>query len=172
MVISKYLNNKRGNMFVYLILMIFIFIVVISLVFDFTNVGIKSKKIKYGLNNSVKAAALQIQEGEELSEGKFLIDETLSEEAFKKILAHNLGLDENSLEPLKKSLVYEKPIIKEFHVENNTPTEYYSTTLNRNIKIEHPTVIAVIEFKVKGSMIKRTIQVAKLSSGQLKSVYE
>lgn len=169
---TSYIKNRRGDAFIFLIVLIFFFVGIVSLLFDFTNLNVKSKKIKYALNNSVKAGALQIKEGEELSEGKFLIDETLAEEQFKKFLAHNIGLDEVTLEPLKKSLVYEKPVIREFHVENNTPTEYYSSTLKRNIKIDHPSVIAIIEFKVRGAMIKKTIIESKMSSGQLKSIYD
>lgn len=169
--IIKTLKDKKGNAFIYLIIFILLFVSLTALVLDFSNLYIKSKKIKYAINNAVKAGSLQIQEGEELSEGIFLIDEIKAEEAFYKILSHNVGLDEYTLEPLEKSLVYEKPVIREFYVENVIPSNYYSPTLNGTFPIEHPTTIAVIEFKVRGLLLKKTIKVGKLSSSQLKSIY-
>lgn len=70
------------------------------------------------------------------------------------------------------NFVNKKSVIKEFSVENNTPTDYYSSTLNRKIHIEKPSVIAVIEFEIKGIFVKKTIIVSKLSSSQLTSVYD
>lgn len=165
------IKSKNGNAFIYLIIFIFLFVSLTALALDFSNLLIKSKKVKNAMNNAVKAGSLQIQEGEELSEGIFLIDEVRAEEAFYKILAHNIGLDEYTLEPLERSLVYEKPIIREFYCENVVPSNYYSPTLNGTFPLEHPTTIAVIEFKVRGLLLKKTIKVGKLSSSQLKSIY-
>lgn len=168
----KILKDKKGNAFLLLVLFVFIFTGITALVLDLNNLNIKSKKIKYAMNNAVKAGALQIKEGVELSEGIFLIDEVKAEDAFYQILAHNVGLDETTLEPLEKSLVYETPVIRELQVVNTTPTNYNSPTLGGTFFIEHPTIISVMEFKVRGILLKKTIRVAKLSSSQLKSIYD
>jgi len=170
--IRRTLSNKKGSTYVYLIIIIVIFLGISALVLDFSNVYIKAKKIKHAVNRSVKASTLQIQTGDSLADGIFLIDETKAEEAFEQILAHNLGLNPASLEPLSKSLVYEKPTIREFHVENTFPANYYSPTLNNTFQLENPSVVAVLEFEIRGVLIRRTLRVSKLSSSQLISVYD
>ena len=169
--IRETLKNKEGNMFLFLMMCIVLFIGVSGLILDFFNLHVKSTKIKHAMNFAVKASSLQILEGEELADGVFLIDPFKAKEAFDTILAKNIGLNEYTFEPLEKSLVYERPNIREFHVENTFPINYYSSTLNNTFPIENPTTIAVIEFKVRGILLKRTIRVSKLSSSQLTSVY-
>lgn len=168
---QKTLSNSKGGIFIYLIIIIIIFLGLSAIVMDFSNIYIKSKKIKYAVNRSVKASTLCILEGEELANGMFKIDDTVAQEVFETILAHNLGLDENTLEPLNKSLLDEKPVIKEFVVENNTPTIYNSPTLGRSYTIDNPSVIAVLNFKIRGVLLKKTLRISKLSSSQLTSIY-
>lgn len=170
--IKKLLSNSKGGIFVYLTIVIIVFIGISALALDFSNIYIKSKKIKYAVNRAVKASTLSILKGEDLANGVFLIDEVEARDSFELILAHNIGLDENSLEPLEKSLVYEAPNIVEFVTANNTPTTYYSPTLGRTFNIENPSVIAVLEFKIRGILLKKTLRVAKLSSSQLTSIYD
>ena len=170
--IKKTLTNTKGGTFIYLIVVIIVFLGLSALALDFSNVYIKAKKIEYAVNRSVKAGTLQILEGEELANGRFLIDETAARDAFEKILAHNLGLNEYTLEPLGKSLLCERPIIREFTVENNTPTVYHSSTLGRAYQIENPSVVAVLEFKIRGVLIKKTLRIAELSSSQLTSIHD
>jgi hypothetical protein len=169
--IKKNFSNSKGGIFIYLIIVIVVFLGLSALVLDFSNVYIKSAKIKYAVNRAVKASTIQVLEGEELANGNFLIDEVVAQDTFERILAHNLGLDENTLEPLEKSLLTEKPTIKEFVVENNTPTIYNSPTLGRAYPIDNPSVIAVLEFKIRGVLIKKTLRISKLSSSQLTSIY-
>lgn len=169
--IKEILSNSKGNIFIYLMVVIIVFISVSALVMDFANLYNQSKKIKHAVNRSVKASTLQIQVGEKLANGDFIIDPVMAREAFESILAKNLGLDENTLEPLEKSVVDAKPNIIEFHVENNTPTTYTSSTLGVNYPLEHPSVIAVLEVRLRGVFIRRNIRVGKLSSSQLTSIY-
>ena len=176
----KLLKNQRGNAYIFLIIFIFTFIWMSTLVIDYSNLNIQTKKIKYAMNRAVKAAALQIQEGndsnltegESLANGIFLIDEEKSEEVFKEVLASNLGLDEVSLEPLENSVLYEKPIIREFKVINSYPSNYLSPVINQTYEIEHPSVVATLEFKVKSTFLVTDIQINKFSGSQLTSVYD
>lgn len=167
----KILNNK-GNSLIWIIIVITIFVSVTGIVLELSTLYIKSNKIKESLNRAVKAGTLAEKENQNFAEGEFLIDKKQALQNFKMTLAHNLGLNESTLEPLQKSLINKKPIIKEFSVENNTPTDYYSSTLNRKINIDNPSVIAVIEFEIKGIFVKKTIIITKLSSSQLTSVYD
>ncbi len=167
----KKLNNK-GSTFIWLIIFIFVFIGISTLVIDYGNLYVKAKKIKYTMNRAVKAAALQIDDSSVLAAGMFKIDEDKAEETFKMILAENLGLDKTTMEPEENSLLYEKPIIKEFKVLNETPESYTSTVMNQTYDIDNPSVVATIEFKIKSTFLITDIQVSKLSSSQLTSVYE
>lgn len=181
--VKEILKNEKGNVFIYFIILIFILIGVTALVLDISNLYVKSKKIKHAVNRAVNAGALQILEGEtlldgtfipseELADGIFKIDETKAAIAFQTILAHNVGLDENTLEPLEKSLVYEKPVIKELVVENDTPKVYTSLAIGKSYELENPNIVAVLDFKIRGVFLKNTIRVFKLSSSQLTTIYD
>jgi hypothetical protein len=170
--IKKILSSKDGNIFIYFILVIMVFIAISGLVMDFSNVYIKSNKVKQAVNRSAKASTIEILEGEDLANGVFYIDEARANNTFRNILAHNLGLNDTTLEPLEKSILEEKPNILEFEAVNATPTTYYSPTLERNFDIENPSIVAVIEFKVRGVFIKKTLRISKLSASQLTSVYD
>ena len=125
---ERFLKNNRGNAFIWLIIFIFVFIGVSTLVIDYGNLYVKTKKVKYTMNRAVKAASLQIEEeGTDLANGVFKINQERAELAFKEVLAGDLGLDEVTLEPRVNSLLYAKPIVKEFEVENNAPTTYTSS---------------------------------------------
>lgn len=169
----RFLKDKRGNAFVWMIIFIFVFIGISTLVIDYGNLYVKTKKIKYTMNRAVKAATLQIKEdGEELANGLFKIDEVKAEEAFKEVLAGDLGLNEATLEPLANSLLYATPVIKEFEVINDAPKSYTSPVINVVYNIENPSVVATIEFKIKSTFLVTDIQVNKLSGSQLTSVYD
>lgn len=170
--VKKLKNNKGSSSVIWIIAITLIFISVTGLMLELNTLYTKSKKIKESVNRAVKAGSLAVQENSNLANGIFLIDETTAQNNFYQILAHNIGLDEVTLAPLSKSLVTQKPNIKEFQVINTTPTVYNSTTLSKNFNIENPSVIAVIEFKIKGIMSEKTITVYKLSSSQLTSVYD
>ena len=168
----KYLNDK-GSSYIWFMVLIIIFIGMTILLIDNTSIYMNTKKIKSGLNLSVKAAALAINEDEQLAEGIFTIDPVQAEVNFKQILAENIGLNEVTLEPLPTgSLVTEKPEIREFVVQNTTPATYYSLSLENNFAFEHPSVLAVVRVKVKGVFSSRVITMYKLSSSQLTSVYD
>lgn len=169
--VKKYLN-KKGNAYIWLILFIVLFIGISTLVIDYGNLYIKTKKIKYSMNNAVKAAALQIKDGEELANGEFKIDEKKAKEIFLNVLANNLALNTSTLEPKKNSILFNTPKEKEWKVENNTPTNYFSATINHTYNINNPSVIAVYEFEIKGLFLKTDIRVAELSSSQLTSIYD
>jgi hypothetical protein len=171
---ERFLKNDRGNAFIWLIIFIFVFIGTSTLVIDYGNLYVKSKKVKYTMNRAVKAASLQIEEGgTDLADGTFKINRERAELAFKEVLAGDLGLNEVTLEPGPNSLLYAKPIVKEFEVENDTPTIYTSSTINNYMyDIENPSVIATVEFKIKSTFLFTDIQVNKLSSSQLISVYD
>ena len=169
---KKYLNNK-GSSYIWLMILIIIFIGMTVLLLDNVSIYMNTKKIKSGLNLSVKAAALAIQEDEQLAEGIFTIEPVRAETNFIKIFAENIGLDQVTLEPLPTgSLVIEKPEIKEFIVQNITPATYYSPALENSFHFENPSVLAVIQVKVKGVFSSRTFTLYKLSSSQLTSVYD
>jgi len=170
--IQKIIKSKKGGIFIWLMIIILAFVGISALVLDFFNLYIQSKQIKYAINRSVKAGALAIAKGEPLADGIFLIDETKAINNFNIILAHNLGLDEYTLEPLPRSIAYEKPIIRELEIINTTPTVYTSPTLSKDFSIEKPTVAAVLEVKIKGLFLQKTIRVAKLSSSQLGTIYD
>jgi len=143
------------------------------LIIDFGSLYMNNKTVKESLNRAAKAAALAIQEDEQLAEGIFSIDPARAEVNFKQILSENIGLNEITLEPLSTgSLVTEKPEIKEFIVQNVTPATYYSPALANSFTFEHPSVLAVIRVKVKGVFSSRTITLHKLSSSQLTSIYD
>ena len=170
-VMKKYLNNK-GSSYIWLMILIIIFIGMTVLLLDNVSIYMNTKKIKSGLNLSVKAAALAINENEQLAEGTFTIDPVRAEVIFKQILAKNLGLNQATLEPLTTgSLVTEKPEIKEFIVENLTPVTYYSPALESSFIFENPSVLTVIQVKVKGVFSSRILTMYKLSSSQLTSIY-
>lgn len=169
---QKILKNKKGGIFIWLMIIIMAFVGVSALVLDFFNLYIQSKQIKYAINRSVKAGALAIAKGDPLANGNFLIDDVEAIDNFNMILAHNLGLDEYTLEPLSRSIVYEKPVIRELEVINATPTVYNSPTLGKNFSLDKPTVVAVLEIKIKGLFLQKTIRVAKLSSSQLETIYD
>lgn len=169
---KRYLNNN-GNSYIWLVVFIVIFLGIGMLVLDQGSIYLNNKKVKEGINRSVKAATLAIKDGNELAEGYFMIDEVNAVVNFKNILSENLGLDRTTLEPLVTgSLVTEKPVIREFVVENNTPKTYYSTILNHPFTLENPSVIAVIQVKVKGVFSSQSFTLYKLSSSQLTSVYD
>lgn len=168
----KFLNNKKGNAFIWLIILIFVFIGISSLVIDYGNLYTKTKKIKYTMNRAVKAAALQVKDGEDLANGNFKIDEDTAKEAFFIILADDLGLDRTTLEPLSNSILSEKPIVKELEVINDTPIDYTSPNINQTYNMENPSVIAVLEFNVKSVFLSKNVVVDKLSSSQLTSEYD
>ena len=168
----KYLKNQSGNMYVFLLMFIVLFMGVSSLVLDFGNMNIQNKKIKSSINLAVKASALQIKDGEELAGGTFLIDEEKAKDVFYDILCENLGLNRDTLEPLNKSVLYKKPNIKELEVLNNAPTTYTSSSINKSYNIENPSVVAVVEFHVKGMFLSKNIIIDKLSSSQLTSIYD
>ncbi len=143
------------------------------LVIDFGSLYMNNKSVKESLNRAVKAAALAINEDEQLAEGIFTIDPAGAEVNFKQILSKNIGLNEITLEPLPTgSLLAEKPEIKEFIVQNTTPTTYYSPTLKIFFTFEHPAVLAVIQVRVKGVFSSQTFTMYKLSSSQLTSIYD
>jgi len=169
---KKYLNNKGGS-YIWLMILIIIFIGLTVLLLDNASISMNTKKIKSGLNLSVKAAALAIKEDEQLAKGIFTINSSWAEETFKQILAENIGLNQVTLEPLSTgSLVTEKPKIKEFIVENSVPATYYSPALKNTFAFEHPSILAVIRVKVKGVFSSRIIILYKLSSSQLTSAYD
>src|SRR6056297_3966110 len=99
-------------------MVIMVFIAISGLVMDFSNIYIKSNKVKQAVNRSAKASTIEILEGEDLANGVFYIDEGRANDTFNTILAHNLGLDDVTLEPLEKSILEEKPNILEFEAVN------------------------------------------------------
>lgn len=168
----NYLNNK-GSSYIWLIVFIVLFLGIGMLIIDQGSLYLNNKKVKEGLNRAVKAATLAIEEDEMLAGGYFKIDEVNANINFKNILADNLGLDSTTLEPLETgSLVVEKPIVREFIVENNTPIIYYSATLSHSFALENPSVLVVIESNIKGVFTSRKITIYKLSSSQLTSIYD
>lgn len=168
----KYLKNQNGNMYIFLIIFIFLFMGISTLVLDFGNMNIQNKKMKSSINLAVKASSLQIKDEEELANGNFLIDEERAKNVFYDILCENLGLNRDTLEPLNKSVLYKKPIIKELVVINNAPTTYNSLSINKSYNIENPSVVAVVEFHVRGLFLSKNIIIDKLSSSQLTSIYD
>lgn len=171
MKIKKYVDNNRGNSFIWFMVLCIIFLGITVLVLDYGTLHMNAKRIKSGLNLAVKSGTLAIQENEQLAGGYFKIDSTQARKNFNKILAKNLGLNETTMTPLPSgSLVMEKPTIREFVVENTTPKTYYSGSLNQSFKIENPSVLAAIDVKIKGLFTSRKITMYKLSSSQLTSI--
>lgn len=167
------INDEKGSINIWFVIIIFVFLGIAMLVIDFGSLYMNNKSVKESLNRAVKAAALAINEDEQLAEGIFTIDSDQAEVNFKQILSKNIGLNEITLEPLPTgSLLTEKPEIKEFIVQNITPTTYYSPALKNTIAFQHPSVLAVIRVKVKGVFSSRTFTLYKLSSSQLTSIYE
>ena len=168
----RHIKNEKGSINIWFVTIVFVFLGIAVLVMDLGSLYMNNKAVKESLNRAVKAAALAIKSNEQLAEGIFTIDPTGAEVNFKQILAGNIGLNEVTLEPLLTgSLVTEKPEIKEFVVENSTPTTYFSPVLKNTFTFDHPSVLAVIRVKVKGVFSSRTFTLYKLSSSQLASVY-
>lgn len=169
----KYIKNEKGSINIWFVVIVFVFLGMAVLVIDFGSLYMNNKNVKEGLNRAVKAAALAIQEDEQLAEGIFTIDPAGAEVNFKQILSKNIGLNEITLEPLSTgSLVTERPEIKEFIVENSVPATYYSPALKNTFAFEHPSVLAVIRVKVKGVFSSKAFTLYKLSSSQLTSIYD
>jgi len=167
------IKNEKGSINIWFVIIVFVSLGITVLVMDFGSLYMNNKSVKEGLNRAVKAAALAIQEDEQLAEGIFTIDPAKAEVNFKQILAENIGLNEFTLEPLPTgSLVTEKPEIKEFVVENSTPITYYSPVLKNSFDFKQPSVLAVIQVKVKGVYSSRIYILYKLSSSQLTSIYD
>ena len=168
----RHINNEKGSINIWFVIIVFIFLGIAVLVIDFGSLYMNNKSVKESLNRAVKAAALAINENEQLAEGIFTIDPARAEMNFKKILSANIGLNQVTLEPLLTgSLVAEKPEIIEFIVENLTPATYYSPALENSFTFENPSVIAVIQVKVKGVFSSRTFTLYKFSSSLLTSIY-
>lgn len=169
----RYVNNEKGSINIWFVIIIFIFLGLAVLVIDFGSLYMNNKAVKESLNRAVKAAALAINENEQLAEGIFTIDSVRAEINFKQILAANIGLNEVTLEPIQGgSLVTEKPDLTEFIIENSTPATYYSPALRNTFTFEHPSVMAVIQVKIKGVFSSRNFTLYKLSSSQLTSIYD
>lgn len=169
----KYIKNEKGSINIWFVVIVFVFLGMAVLVIDFGSLYMNNKNVKEGLNRAVKAAALAIQEDEQLAEGIFTINPAGAEVNFKQILSKNIGLNEITLEPLSTgSLVTERPEIKEFIVENSVPATYYSLALKNTFTFEHPSVLAVIRVKVKGVFSSKAFTLYKLSSSQLTSIYD
>lgn len=167
------IKNEKGSINIWFVIIVFVFLGMAVLVMDFGSLYMNNKNVKEALNRAVKAAALAINENEQLAEGIFTIDPARAEVNFKQILAENIGLNEVTLEPLPTgSLVTEKPDIKEFIIENSAPTAYYSPILKNSFTLEHPSALAVIQVKVKGLYSSKVFTLYKLSSSQLTSVYD
>lgn len=171
--INEMLKQKKGGVFIFLIMSIVVFAPLGALVLDFGNIYLKSKKVKNALNRAVKASVVAVQEGEPLAQGKFLINEEKGEENFYLVLAGNLGLDPDTLEPLPNSLVEEAPNILEFSIHNDDlPKNYYVPAMDTTYEIINPSVIAAVEFKVRGIFLNQTLLIARLSASQLISIYD
>lgn len=172
--IKKTLLSDKGNVFIWLIIIIVIFSGISALVFDFGNIYLKAKKVKNAINKSVKAGTLAVEKGEDLANGNFIINTDRANANFKQILANNLGVNELSLEPKEggRSLLSEPPVIKELVVINTVPTTYNSPTMGMPYSIKKPSVLAVVEVQIKGLFIKKTLTIGKLSSAQLTSIYD
>ncbi len=169
----RHIHNEKGSINIWFVIVIFVFLGIAVLVMDFGSLYMNNKSVKESLNRAVKAAALAINEDEQLAEGIFRINSDQAEVNFKQILSKNIGLNEITLEPLPTgSLLAEKPEIKEFIVQNTTPTTYYSPALENTFTFEHPSVLAVIQVRVKGVFSSRTFTLYKLSSSQLTSVFD
>jgi len=172
------LKSKKGEGTIIISMFIILFILVISVIsLDFASFYEKNMKVKACINRSVKGAALQIDtnindtNNDNLSaKGIFLIDEIKADNSFKHILSENLGLNENTLKPLSKSVLANTPEILEFKVLNdysNMPYEYYSSTLDRNFIVENPSVFVVLKFQVNSHFLKREYTFGKLGSAEL-----
>ncbi len=172
MVIDKLKNKSGSTMIIWLIIISLVFISLSAFLIDFANLYSNNKKVKSSVNFAVKAASLQIKENEELADGVFKIDETKAYDVFIKILAHNLNLNELTLEPLENCILYDKPLIKEFKVINDIPGTYESEVLNNQYELENPSVFAVVEFKTVTIFLEGKIVVDKLSSSQLSTIYD
>lgn len=168
------LHNKKGDVFIWLVIMIFAFTTISAVVMDFGNVYLKAKKVKFAVSRSVKAGSLAIDKGEQLAEGDFYIKEAQAKNNFREVLADNLGLDEGTLEPLATGSILTKPlIIKEEEVVNAlTPTTYTSSTTGRDYQLSKPTFVGVVEVEIRGIFIKKTLTISKLSSSELRSKYD
>lgn len=200
--IRKFLNNKRGETFLWLVIFIITFILAAILVLDFSNINTKSKRVKYAVNQAVKASTLALCEGEELAEGIFLIEPNRARYNFYTTLAQNLSLDsyiseptdtedpqtinlltagEVELTPRSNSLIASPLRIRELYLINvhpeitdpvDYPASYYSSTINRSYDVEYPSVIAVIQVEIRGVFLRKLLTVGKMSSSQLTSVYD
>lgn len=172
MVIEKLKDRKGSTIIIWLIVIALIFTALTAFITDFANLYSNGKKVKSSVNLSVKSACLQINEDVRLANGEFTIDKVKAYEAFIKILAHNLNLDETTLNPLENSILKEKPIVREFEVINIVSSKYESMTLKYEFEVKNPSVFAVIEFKTKTLFLDGNITVDKLSSGQLTTIYK
>lgn len=172
------LHQKRGDAGILFIFVIAIFgLVMIFIVSDFLNIMNKANIIKSSMNRAVKAAAMQIDVNSTndagdalLANGVFLIDEAKARTTFNEIIAENLGLSTLSLAPEAVSVLRTAPEVLEFEVINDyehMPLEYRSSTLSKEFTVEHPSVYAVISFKVQGLLLQKDVKLGKLSSAQL-----
>lgn len=170
----KLLKNKKGDVFVWLIIVIFAFATMSALVMDFGNMYLKAKKVKYAVSRSVKAGSYAILEGEELAQGNFIIKEDKAKENFRKTLADNLGLNEATMEPLDTGSILTKPlIIKEEAIVNSlTNSTYTSITTGHDYQLTNPTFIGVVEVEIKGVFLRKNLVVSKLSTSELRSKYD
>lgn len=85
-----------------------------------------------------------------------------------------------------KTLLMEPPVIRELKILNvhprilesdipdvqETPHVYLMENTGEQQIVEYPTVVAVVEFEIKGIFIGRKIVVGKLSGAQLKSSFD
>lgn len=165
--IKKYLFNDRGSsILIWLVIITLLFVIIVSFLVDVHNIYMFNKKVKNCINLAVKSACLEIKEDINLASGKFIIDEKKAYNSFINVIRENLNLDKN-LNANDNSILFEKPIIKEFEVINDFSNKFHSITLDKDYIVKNPSVFVVIEFKIKLIFIKKSIIVNKLSSSQL-----
>jgi len=70
----KYIKNEKGSINIWFVVIVFVFLGIAVLVMDYGSLYMNNKNVKEGLNRAVKAAALAIQEDEQLAEGIFTIN--------------------------------------------------------------------------------------------------
>ncbi len=109
--IKDFIRKKDGNFFLWLVIFINVFIVCSVLIFDYSILQIKSKRLKFAVNQATKASVLAVNttsegivnaEGEisnYLAEGYFLVDPEYAKYNFYQTLCENLSLNNPLNEP-------------------------------------------------------------------------
>lgn len=156
------LRSKKGAISIYVVISLtFLLPMFIFLTIEFPHLTNNHRRLKNSIDNAASSAILCLDE-DQLSLGRITITESCATTVTKKILAHNYGLNENTLEPLPHSQLLETPRVVVRVVNNPTgtvrvrmPDESLSDAEKfDDVYVRETSVVIYVEMKFKSIFFK------------------